>query len=80
MKLTDEQKKFIDSNYLHIPDIDQLTRTLFNNESLDGRNKEGKAVASYMLEKGYQYKTKVHKKAKKIKILTKIFPETMLAE
>ena len=66
MKLNNEQKKFIENNYLHIPDIDQLTRTLFDDQSLDGRNKEGKAVASYMLEMGFGYKTKVHKKAKKI--------------
>ena len=64
--LTEEQKQFIDNNYIQIPDIDQLTRTIFNNAKLDGRNKEGKAVASYMLEKGYGYKTKVHKKAKRI--------------
>ena len=30
MKLDENQKKFIDSNYLHIPDIDQLTRIFFN--------------------------------------------------
>jgi len=64
--LNDAQKDFIDKNYLHIPDIDQLTRSLFKDDSLDGRNKEGKAVASYMLEKGYGYKTKVHKKVAKI--------------
>jgi hypothetical protein len=39
---------------------------LFDDDSLDGRNKEGKAVASYMIEKGYGYKTRTHKKAKKI--------------
>lgn len=65
-ELTEEQKKFIDSNYIQIPDIDQLTRELFNNNSLDGRNKEGKLVAEYMIERGYGYKTKVHKKSKKI--------------
>ena len=65
MKLSKKQKEFIDKNYLQIPDIDQLTRALFEDESLDGRNKEGKAVAEYMIEKGYGYKTRVHKKAKK---------------
>jgi len=68
MKLTEEQKKYIDNNYLHIPDIDQLTRITFEDKSLDGRNKEGKAVAHYMLEKGYGYKTKVHKKVKKAEL------------
>jgi hypothetical protein len=68
MELNKEQKTFIDQNYLHIPDIDLLTRTLFKDDSLDGRNKEGKAVANYMIEKGYGYKTRVHKKAKKISL------------
>ena len=71
MKLTKEQKKFIDQNYLQIPNIDLLTRALFEDDSLDGRNKEGKAVASYMIEKGYGYKTRVHKKSKKTKALYK---------
>lgn len=66
--LNEEQKKYIDNNYIQIPDIDQLTRIIFKNEKLDGRNKEGKAVAAYMLERGYGYKTKVHKKAKKISL------------
>lgn len=66
--LNEEQKKFIDNNYIQIPDIDQLTRVIFENDKLDGRNKEGKAVAAYMLEKGYGYKTRVHKKVKKINL------------
>lgn len=66
--LSEEQKKFIDNNYLRIPDVDRLTKTVWQNENLDGRNKEGKLVANYMLEKGYGYKTKVHKKAKKIQL------------
>tara|TARA_R110000824_G_scaffold182512_7_gene363460 strand:- start:1791 stop:2837 length:1047 start_codon:yes stop_codon:yes gene_type:complete len=70
MELDNKQKTFIDQNYLRIPDIDLLTRTLFEDDSLDGRNKEGKAVANYMIEKGYGYKTRVHKKAKKI-VLTR---------
>ncbi len=68
MKLTKSQKDFIDKNYLQIPDIDQLTRSLFKDKTLDGRNKEGKAVASYMLESGYEYKTRIHKKAQKIEL------------
>ena len=64
--LNEEQKKFIDKNYIQIPDVDQLTKVLFKNEKLDGRNKEGKLVASYMIERGYGYKTRSHKKAKKI--------------
>lgn len=65
-ELTEEQKKYIRENYIQIPDVDRLTKNIFQNEALDGRNKEGKLVAAYMLEMGYKYKTKVHKKVKKI--------------
>jgi len=68
-KLSEEQKKYIDNNYIHIPDVDQLTKIVFDNDNLDGRNKEGKLVAEYMLERGYKYKTKAHEKVKKL-ILT----------
>ena len=67
-ELTEEHKKFIDKNYLQIPDVDQLTKVIFNNQKLDGRNKEGKLVASYMLERGYGYKTRAHRKVKKISL------------
>ena len=66
MELNKAQKEFVEQNYIRIPDIDLLTRALFEDESLDGRNKEGKAVANYMVEKGYGYQTRVHKRAKKI--------------
>jgi hypothetical protein len=68
MKLTEEHKNYIDKNYIQIPDVDKLTKNIFEDESLDGRNKEGKAVAEYMLEKGYGYKTRAHKKAKRIEL------------
>lgn len=67
-KLSEDQKKYIDNNYLHIPDVDQLTKVVFDNDKLDGRNKEGKLVAEYMLERGYKYKTKAHEKVKKINL------------
>ena len=67
-KLTEDQKKYIDKNYIQIPDVDQLTKVIFDNDSLDGRNKEGKLVAAYMLERGYRYKTRSHKKAKSLSL------------
>lgn len=66
--LNEDQKRFIDKNYIQIPDVDQLTKELFNDKTLDGRNKEGKLVAAYMVERGYGYKTRSHKKVKKIRL------------
>lgn len=67
-KLTDEQKAFIDANYQETPDIQELTRQAFMNDSLDGRTKEGRAVRKYMSEKQYAYQTTKRPAAKKIKL------------
>jgi hypothetical protein len=62
MELSEEQKSFIDSNYHDIPDLIQLTRLTFNDNSLDGRTKEGRSVRSYLSQKGLNYKTTKKKK------------------
>ena len=56
MKLSKEQKKFIDQNYLQIPNIDLLTRALFEDDSLDGRNKEGNAIINTKVIPKYKKK------------------------
>lgn len=69
IELTEEQKQTIGDNYKKIPDLIELTRKVFNNESLDGRTKEGKLVRQYLIECGFQYNTTKKKKVKNI-ILT----------
>ena len=67
--LTEQQKAYIDANHKATPDLIELTRKVFNDDSLDGRTKEGKAVRSYLVECGHKYNTTKSKKAKRI-ILT----------
>lgn len=64
--LTKEQKDYIKSNYKKIPDLIDLTRKVFKDDSLDGRTKEGKLVREYLIECGYQYQTTKVKKVKNI--------------
>ena len=65
MELSEDQKKFIDSNYHDLSDLIQLTRLTFNDHSLDGRTKQGRLVREYLSQKGLNYKTTKKKKKEK---------------
>ena len=54
--LTESQKEFIKSNCEATADLISLTRRAFNDDSLDGRTKEGRAVRAYMSQEGLLYK------------------------
>lgn len=79
IELTDEQKDFIDNNYIKIPNLNELTCTVFMGENLDGRTKEGRAVREYMAQKDYKYKTTKKQKVPDIK-LTDAHKEFILAQ
>lgn len=66
MKLTDEQKEFIKNNFNNIPDLIELTRRVFNDDSLDGRTKEGRAVRDFLAKHKINYKTTQKEKRENI--------------
>lgn len=66
MKLTDEQKDFIKNNFNSIPDLIELTRRVFNDDSLDGRTKEGRAVRDFLAKHKINYKTTQKEKRESI--------------
>ena len=57
MKLNDEQKQFLKDNFKETPNLSDLTRSLFGDESLDGRTKEGRAVREFLAEASLKYET-----------------------
>lgn len=57
LELTEEQKAFIDANADEISDLDKLTQAVFMDDSLDGRNREGRAVRAYCIERGIEFGT-----------------------
>ena len=67
MKLDDTQKDFIRNNHTKIPDLIMLTRATFDNQELDGRTKEGRAVRSFLIEENLSFATTQKEKKKKIK-------------
>ena len=51
MKLTEEQKQTIRENFKETPDLLELTRIVFQNQDIDGRSKEGRAVLNFYPKK-----------------------------
>lgn len=70
MDLNLDQKKFIDEHFAQMPDLIELTRAVFMNESLDGRTKEGRAVREYLARQDLNYKTTKVEKVKDVKLST----------
>jgi len=64
--LSEEQKKLIVDNYDKTPDLIKLTKLVYNNDALDGRSKEGRAVREFLIEQGLKFKTTKREKVKNI--------------
>ena len=79
IKLTDDQKGFIDENHKKISNLNELTRAVFMGEDLDGRTKEGRSVRAYLAKKDYKYNTTRKQKVPNVK-LTKAHKEFILAQ
>lgn len=57
MKLSEEQKQFIRDNFKSNPNLLELTRQVFEDPTIDGRSKEGRAVREFLAEEQLEYKT-----------------------
>ena len=57
MELSEEQQQFLRENATKTPDLITLTKKCFEDESLDGRSKEGRAVRKFLVENCINYKT-----------------------
>ena len=66
MDLSPDQKLFIDEHFSQTPDLIELTRAAFMDDSLDGRTKEGRAVRKYLSEKDMDYRTTKVEKVKAV--------------
>jgi len=57
MELTESQKNFLSENADKIKNLIDLTKACFEDDSLDGRSKEGRAVRKYLVENSINFKT-----------------------
>ena len=68
MNLTDEQKQTIRDNFKSNPDLLELTRLVFQNDSIDGRSREGRAVRQFLSEEKLEYQTRFREKVEDIEL------------
>jgi|TARA_B100000085_G_scaffold185378_1_gene169415 hypothetical protein len=68
IELTQEQKDKILENFKDNMDISSLTKIIFNDESLDGRSKEGRSVIKFLAENGLKAQTSKHPKVDDIEL------------
>ena len=66
MTLSNEQKQFIIDNFNKTPDLIELTRQVFDNQELDGRTKEGRAVRKFLVDRGLKFNTTQKQKKEEI--------------
>ena len=57
VELTDEQKAQIEEEFSRNPDLKHITRTVFQDDSLDGRSKEGRAVRGFLIKNNLTFTT-----------------------
>jgi hypothetical protein len=57
IKLSEEQKDLILQSFKSNPNIINITRIVFQDDNLDGRSKEGRAVTKFLAKNGYKAKT-----------------------
>lgn len=67
-ELTEKQKTEIIEEFNKNPNIIDITKKVFNNESLDGRSKEGRAVLKFLAKNGLKAQTTKHKKVESIEL------------
>ena len=58
INLTTAQENFIRHNYKEVAELSELTRLVFDQDGLDGRSKQGRAVRQFMVDNGLEYTTK----------------------
>ena len=58
MKLSEENVEFLRNNSKKYEDLNILTQKCFDDESLDGRSKQGRAVRKFLIENDIKFKTK----------------------
>jgi len=66
MDLTKEQKEFILKNSKKITDLNEMTRKCFEDDGLDGRNKEGRLVRKFMIDNAIDFNTQFKGKQEEI--------------
>lgn len=68
IELTKEQETLILESFQKDPNIINITKIVFEDQSLDGRSKEGRAVTKFLAENGLKAKTTKAEKSKEVNL------------
>lgn len=68
ISLTQEQKNLILESFQKDPNIINITKIVFDDQTLDGRSKEGRAVTKFLAENGLKAQTTKKEKSKEVNL------------
>ncbi len=68
MDLSEEQKQFLRENAAKITSLIDLTRQCFEDDKLDGRSKEGRAVRKFLVENSINFRTTATSRTENIEL------------
>ena len=68
LQLTDQQKRQIQEEFSKNPDLRHITQTVFEDDSLDGRSKEGRAVRAFLINNNLEFNTTAPQRAEELQL------------
>ena len=68
IELTDEQKQLIQEEFAKNPDLRHITRAVFDDDGLDGRSKEGRAVRAFLINNNLEFNTTTPQRVQEIEL------------
>ena len=70
LELTDKQKTQIQEEFVKNPDLRHITQIVFEDDSLDGRSKEGRAVRAFLINNNLEFNTTTPQKVEEVDLTT----------
>ena len=68
LQLTDQQKRQIQEEFSKNPDLRHITQTVFEDDTLDGRSKEGRAVRTFLINNNLEFNTTAPQRAEELQL------------
>jgi len=70
LALTEKQKTQIQEEFVKNPDLRHITQIVFEDDSLDGRSKEGRAVRAFLINNNLEFNTTTPQRVEEIDLTT----------
>lgn len=70
LQLTEEQKTQIQEEFVKNPDLRHITQIVFEDDGLDGRSKEGRAVRAFLINNNLEFNTTTPQRVEEIDLTT----------